>query len=1169
MAFTRYPQSPNPPLSLAAAAAVPAVGVDMSDFEAFTEHVSGINMHIYLAMLGPAGGVHPQIFLRATSPAAAPGLFGPPTLIPYAINPANPGLLTDVDNETGSTATTARITVLPNAVYRIECFMSIFDDTDWHIQIQNMDGSSREFTWVVGDTASEAQQPWLDVTPDTLTYEVLINQTPATTAQTITVRNNGTGPLTVNGTLPALAPDFTVLTLPAGPVNPNGFVELPIEFNAPGTPGPTNAVTTIDLDPAVGTDADAGAVAGHNNQVTLNATTRELELAILLDDSGSMAWDKNGNSLPVGDSNSRWGQAASATNLFLDLLAIFAEASGTFGIARFRATNPVNPSTHDIVGPTNIGAPGTMAGAQGAVSAVIPSSGTHMGDGMNRVLNTGSYFNITTNHRWLLLFSDGEHNAGTFHPNDFLSPANGGTSVTSLADRALTVFTIGYGVPGASDVNHPLLANIAADSLAGGHTRQPNIIDATQPAELTPTDVANAISDAIKSGLIPALSSALDPRGVLTDQQPEARHIVNIIPYDTRVAFILNWNSANAERMRLQLLTPDCQLLTPELFDSSGSPSGVSFSGQERYQLYGVSSDYLQNAGNPRFGEWQLIVSSDALSAGDRENYTYEVIVESRLQMRVEFDRKSYCAGQPIGLTAYLTLDGKPITDATVTVEVNGPGQAESNWIAAVDVSPEEYQRSADILANVPDIHPLFIKAHAARLKDLVFNPFNNQQTLPMTDPDGRGVYSATFSDTQTPEAYNFYVTAVGTTKDGIDFRRELRLQKRVSVCPLPDFTLIEIVYTQLGDNILGTSLRFTPRDQFGNVQPLNPQIQLVTDDVEVAQPLTSNLDGSYSAVLHHATQEPPVINLLLNEQPIINKQRLAPVADLHYVDEIVDFTLGNEAEQGSNQFPNPEMVLGNPLRRTPDEMLALGGGGQVAVALNGHVILGSRRGDDITVFVQPDADPRAYVVEALDWRTQEWVEIGRSAGGTASFDMKRAHIRIALAVRVRDASKRTRDQNLKALSRPGVSLTGVGLRTVSKPHWLDCYELATADVKHLAGIGRKYAAVLQQAGIDTLAHLAGSDVKRVRGLSARRLGTLQEQCQMVLDTAVAIKPIAALEQYTIERILATPDAKLARETNLSTRTIVRLRKQLASLDQVLNKAYLHRLTFADLTRDR
>ena len=148
------------------------------------------------------------------------------------------------------------------------------------------------------------------------------------------------------------------------------------------------------------------------------------------------------------------------------------------------------------------------------------------------------------------------------------------------------------------------------------------------------------------------------------------------------------------------------------------------------------------------------------------------------------------------------------------------------------------------------DVSAIYIKAFAAKLKGISFDPQNQQLTIPMTDPDNRGVYAATIDATTTPDGHKIYVTAIGTTADGVVFRRERAVEVLVSVRPDPEFTLLDIRYDALQANpgLLSATVRVTPRDRFPNVMLIDPatshDIQLSATGATLTG-LTTTFDGS------------------------------------------------------------------------------------------------------------------------------------------------------------------------------------------------------------------------------------------------------------------------------------------------------------------------------------
>ncbi|GIH14139.1 VWA domain-containing protein [Rugosimonospora africana] len=961
-----------------------------------------------------------------------------------------------------------------NNVYRIRMGFDRDTAETWQLGITNTDGASREFTWVVAQSESETAQPWIVVTPAALPYHSLVNQS---IDQSVQVSNKGTGSLSVTGVSPALPSGFAVSTALPVAVDPSGTQSIAVTFTAPAAPPAPNGATlgtaNLTTSPA---DSTAGTSAGHNQQLSLTATTQRLEVVLLLDDSGSMSWDALGTILPPNSPSSRWSELASATNQFLDLLAHFGQNRGRFGIARFPAGDPLNPATYDIVPMTDIPDVAGMATAQAAVAAIQPLGGTPMGDGLDRVLAPAtSYFgtdalSVNADRRWLILMSDGAYNSGTHNPLEFIAPPTGTAPAgTSLAEKNVDLFAVAYGVDGHTDVNHVLMKQLADGSDNG---QVSNVDD----AGTTASQLALALRDTIKSGLTPA-SSPLDPSAVFVFVEgAENRHEVTLTQYDSRAAFVISWNRPDASRLRLELLTPGCECITPENA-GQGRFAGVTFRSTDRSQMYLIDPEFLDpgpievdvktdtaedttavaravtprgtsgggTSPDARFGTWTFVITSpppiillaeggqgsDGVPSGgvvDTEHYVYDVIVDSTLRLEASQDESTYFAGDQIGLSARLTAGGRPVTGASVSLSTTTPAQSFANWLAALTVPADALKRAQEILAG-QDATPILIKQLGAQLAGLTFDGGQHRVTLPMTDPDGDGTYRATFTDTSVPEHYTFYVTATGVTEDGVAFRREARQETFVQVRPVAAATLLDVHQTVAGE----AQVTVVPRDQFGNVLLIDPA---TAGGFGVLAPggklggLVSNLDGSYTTTVTFDPKHQPDIGLQFGGVEVIKPKPVPPVGKLHYPDRVDSFQAGQI--KAANQHDEPKDVLGTVVDKPDGVFLALGAGGNVVVSFTRQVILASGD-DDITVFVHPDTDLRSYRVEAYSLERRKWVPLGESVGVTESFSLRDAKLKLTLAVKVTDTSRRTRDANAVPLSAPGVSVRGIGVTKTSK----------------------------------------------------------------------------------------------------------------------------------------
>ena len=403
--------------------------------------------------------------------------------------------------------------------------------------------------------------------------------------------------------------------------------------------------------------------------------------------------------------------------------------------------------------------------------------------------------------------------------------------------------------------------------------------------------------------------------------------------------------------------------------------------------------------------------------------------------MEVNLDRERYYAGDPIGVSAKLTVNGIPIVGAAVKLDLTMPGQAMDNWLAAAPVSAVEYQQAAAILSG-KDASSIYVKAYAAGLKGILFERLPRTATIPMTDPNNRGVYTASVEQTTIPDGHRLYVTAVGTTADGAIFRREREIQVIVGVRPDPAFTLFDIFYEAFSKDPLSitANVRVTPRDRFGNVILIDPELSqdivLQAESGYFAEKMTTNFDGTYSSHLVYDVGATPVITLKVFGEPVFKDKVLPAVDHLRYVDKVFDFRVGAGGEQGANQHTEPKNVLGD-IRQEQDDFVSLGAYGALTVGFRENAILAQGE-DDITVFIQPDEDLRPYSVEAMPVDKQDtWVLLGKSAGTTQSFSLEQASLKAANAIRITDTSGRTRDSEFKPSATPGVSVLGVGVKKV------------------------------------------------------------------------------------------------------------------------------------------
>jgi hypothetical protein len=890
--------------------------------------------------------------------------------------------------------------------------------TAWTIRFTNSDAFANNITFVVAD--SDFVTPWLHVPSSVIDFGagILPGETDGVTVggrlftdvrQLLTgstydvkvrLRNYGTG--TFNLSLPSgVSGPFTMLAKMLA-IAPGGSDDVTVELLSlvPGV----ERTRSFDIGAA---DAEA-----HPNTVFVSATTGRLEMVFLLDASGSMAWTPEGHPLGTpGDQNiTRWAQLAGSLTQVLTAVGQFAGPHSKYAVALFPAVPGTTPvpglNAAVIAGPADIvnPIPFPLTGAH------QPTNGTPMGDGVEAAMGlrgdatSFGLFNsapaeVAKNHRWLVLMTDGAHNSAQNSPPDTVAshdPSNLSAfpaAYYATDQKNVKVITVGYGTPGSSDVNWPLLQDVAANS--GGIAFH---ADVSGPAG----DLTTQLKKAVTHGL--GLQFASDPDGVLPAGQAEVRHTAIVTELDARVSFDVYTGTAPEGRvLHVELITPNGERVTPE----GAAGLGIEWVSGDFFQSYFVPEAALRDDRDPggaRYGTWTIVVSRavqdvDVPRAGEGEEeavnegepplrYAYQVITDSRLRFAVSTLEPAHHAGDPIEVAALLAVGGRPIRDAWVTARLTAPGDAFDNWLAAQEVTEEEYRAAAEKLGGVADVHALLVKRLALEARGVTFPGADRSDVQTLQYDPGAGVYRTTFAATRVPGNYRLDLAAIGQDKKRNLYRRERALHTRVDVLADPDASLIDVGYQQVHDQIHAT-VRVWPRDRFGNVVLVDPTlsavVQVTARGAAVSGPLAGNLDGSYVQRLTYPSGTAPTIGIRVKGHDLVRGYELLDLHDMLFVDEVLELRLGDEAAPGANQHTDPAQALGDVTRKGAGELLSLGALGSGAFAVAGCVVTAR----EVTVFVAPDADLRPYAVEVLPARFgADWVPIGFSAGVTRTFSL-------------------------------------------------------------------------------------------------------------------------------------------------------------------------------------
>jgi hypothetical protein len=381
-------------------------------------------------------------------------------------------------------------------------------------------------------------------------------------------------------------------------------------------------------------------------------------------------------------------------------------------------------------------------------------------------------------------------------------------------------------------------------------------------------------------------------------------------------------------------------------------------------------------------------------------------------------------------VSAQLTAGGLPVTGASVVLSTTAPRQSTANWLAAIVVPADALDQARQRLAG-QDSTPILVKALGAQIAGLSFSVGTRESDLPMTDVGGTGVYRATFTDTAVPEHHTFYVTAQGVTADGVEFRREAKLEAFVLVRPSPAASSLAVRHTGPGT----ASVTVVPRDTLGNVYLVDPTTAagfgVTTRGSAVAGPLTSGLDGTYTTTVTGPAGTDLAVGLQVDGVEVIPPAPFPTPDRLVFADEVVGFAPG--PDQTTNRHADPQAALGNPTGRPADRFVALGAAGTLTLAVSDRDIVARADGNDVLVFVAAQQPPRSYRVEAYSVPDRRWVPLGSSVGFSEGFALSAAGLDATRGVRVIDTSGVVLGPDRRPLDDPGVGVAAVGFRAVRR----------------------------------------------------------------------------------------------------------------------------------------
>jgi hypothetical protein len=839
----------------------------------------------------------------------------------------------------------------------------------WFLAIKNVNPLWVTFTVSTGDDV-DVKLPWIHV-PTAVNlidgpYPLGLNAA----AGTVNVRNYGPGALTVSASSKQEGDGNDVIFVNAsvGPIAAASAADITLDYEAHDGLG-------VELEPPLAVDISSTdttlALIGdyHNARMSVTATSVGFaDTVLVLDASGSMLLRPDGSFPNPGDQR-RWDHLVEATNQFVSgyknfLLDTGAKKGGSLGIAVFPdVAHKDLPGWETRAGILKDSADVTQA-LPGQVSTLLANTVlewgglTPMGEGINvamgsTVASAGMYQTPAEGRRrWMVLMSDGAHNAGTVHPNQYINA----DTVPDFDDKKVRVFSIGYtSAAGGTDV--ALLQSLADGGLNPKDGVDPEESQYKQAIVGVPgKSLTNTFLDALETSL--GLTSSIDPSGVLTPQSPIVIHEFHVSPYDTGIGIFLDWPARDADRIQLGLISPRCEhftqkdLVAHEQFDFRALP--------------GYSHAYISSAAiagdehGARHGTWKLVLrlsgsrqtpSHGDFSVGTSEPYTYSIYNRSGLRITGGATKTRLSTNEPIELVVRLRAQGAPVSGARVVGTVDAPSADYGSILAGGVVDPSVMERiqkeSPADLAGLWALKALAIAVQGA----IEVTRSKSQIVFQEGEP---GVYRATIQNAKCGGVYVAQVVATGSAKD-VPYRRELAVSMNVEALPDPSMTIV--TYT-LSENSLMVQVR--PRDANGNAVMFDPQSSpRLGIHAHGAKPLgrnvTNQFDGTYTREFSLTGSGQPEVFVTFDDEVVVPATPLPDPGTFNWMDRVVSY------DPGCGKKGDPKNALG-PVKGPNDPFVPIGGKGSITLA-------GSRpiHATHVAVFTHAESTQpyRVYVIRA------------------------------------------------------------------------------------------------------------------------------------------------------------------------------------------------------------
>jgi len=798
----------------------------------------------------------------------------------------------------------------------------------------------------LSDTAEDVKLPWIHVPAANATVELTggpfsPGSTTSPAGGVSGVCNFGPGDLVIaaSTTSPSDLTD-SVHVLPATIV-PAGSSSVQLGYTAQsGLSG-----LLVDLESNDPT-SPAHLVGGfHNARISVHAETTFVGIAdtvLVLDASGSMGlrpdgWG-HGNELGATPAaRRRWDNLVTAADHlafgYTSFLMDEAGGVGRLGVAVFpdvlgkatpgwatRAAPLVPSATVSEALRDEIHAQLLAAG-----SAIEGVGLTPMGDGIGVGMgttdtSTGMFEPLGEAHRrWMVLMTDGAHNAGTVHPNQFYLP----DSVGDFIPKQVRLYAIGY-TTAAGGTAVSLLQDLAANAFESPGTNESQYVSAPVTNNFE-KDLTDTFLDAMAASI--GLTPSYDPAGTLSANSPVAIHEFHLSPYDTGVGIFVDWHSRDAERIHLTLISPRRERFEQRELEQ-----------RKEFQFRALSSSshaYISRAAlagdenGSRYGSWKLELRLRAQVERKEpaaiEPYKFSIFNRSGLRLLGGATQKRWATGRPIELVMRLQAHGSPVSGARMVANVDAPSADFGSLLAGATVEPQVFERMLGEQKRGDQLGPWALKAQAIALGQGPIQVSRARRELVFHEgPPGE--YRAKLLHTGCGGVYTTHVVATGDA-DGIPYRRERAVVVNVEAFPDPKQTIVTYSLEARGH----LTVHVRPRDANGNpviFEPsVSPLLEIEVGDAKPVSDVVNQLDGTYTRTFVVTGGRPEVI-VIYDGEVIVRPRPLPDPRTLRWMERVVAY--------GPHCLDDPKKALG-PVKGLDDPTVQVAAGASLELAAAGR----------------------------------------------------------------------------------------------------------------------------------------------------------------------------------------------------------------------------------------